>query len=104
MLAAWAARYGVDEDLALLICACAAAHAAGPRLDFEGFRSTTRAPAPTLIATDDDTGFHQAVKAATHPLHQIQQELLAQYGEWTAAPAPKDPSRRVIDMITGSLH
>ena len=68
LLNAWAARHGVDDDLALLICACAAAHAAGHRLDFEGTHRRGQSPAPTLIATAGDTGFYRAARAAIEPL------------------------------------
>lgn len=77
----WATRQGVDGDLALLICACAAAHAAGPRLVFEGRTEFDHLPAPTLIAEAGYTGFYQAVRAAIEPLLAIQRDRIAQHGE-----------------------
>lgn len=74
----WARDNRVDTDQALLICACAAAHAAGPGLEFEG-RGHRKYPAPTLIATTQNRGFQQAVSGALHPLRQIQQDLIERY-------------------------
>ena len=74
----WARDNGVDTDQALLIIACVAAHAAGPGLEFEGI-GRRKYPAPTLIATTQNSGFQQAVSGALRPLRQIQQDLIERY-------------------------
>ncbi len=102
-------RHGVDDDFALLICACTAAHVAGPGLFFGGMwqidpKTAVEIPAPTVISTAGDTGFERAVRAATASLLPIQRELLAQYGEPVDEPVHKDPSRRVIEMIERKIN
>jgi hypothetical protein len=79
-LVAWAEYHRVDLDLALLVCAFAAAHTAGPRLDLtgKGFRKVF---VPTLIAATENGGFHRAVSCALDPLRDIQLDLIGRYGE-----------------------
>lgn len=102
-LSAWAAHYGVDDDLALLLCACAAAHAAGPGLSFEGASPSDRMPAPTVISTIGNTGFQRAAKGAIESLLPIQQDLLERYGDPVEKPVFKDPATRVKDMIEAEI-
>lgn len=80
-LSGWAGHYGVSADQALLVCACTAAHAAGPGLEFEGSEGSRhrKYPAPTLIAATEDIGFHLAISGALHPLREIEQELIGKY-------------------------
>ena len=99
----WAARQGVDEDLALLICACTAAHTAGPRLDFEGRTEFDPLPAPTLIAEAGHTGFHQAVRAATGPLLEIQRDRIARHGEPDESVFRKPPMS-LREKISAVIH
>lgn len=87
LLSGWARHHRVDPDLALLICACATAHAAGPRALFEA-SSIRDDPAPTLIALSNDMGFHQAVQAAIAPFLQIQGDLEERYGHLRRKPDP----------------
>ncbi len=103
LLAAWADRHRVDEDLALLLCACAAAHAAGPWLYFEGDPAWRRTPAPTVISTAGDTRFDRAAKAAVEPLLEIQRKLVAEYEGTTPAPVPKDRYQRFHDLMEAAL-
>lgn len=96
-LNAWAAYHRVDNDLALLVCACAAAHAAGPSLKFEdeGYNMLS---APTLIAASEERGFHQAVLCALDPLRQIQQELIGKYGEMANTLASARANESIEDI------
>jgi len=74
----WAGHYGVGTDQALLICACAAAHAAGSGLEFGG-SGYQKHPAPTLIAATEDSGLLLAISGALRPLREIEQDLIGRY-------------------------
>lgn len=103
LLDSWAACHEVDADLVLLICACAAANVAGPRLDFDGMRPSVRIPAPTVISTAGDTRFHGAVLAAIESLYPIQCELVEKYGELMNAPLPKKRRLSASEAFRASL-
>ena len=97
LLHGWAVRHGVDDDLALLTCACACAHVAGPKLDLDKTKPPGRCrsiPAPTLIAPREDQGFFLAVKASVKSLYSIQQDLLTQHGKVEMPPEPVPKKRR----------
>jgi hypothetical protein len=98
LLDAWADHNGVDAALAMLICASAAAHAAGPRLDID-YEGDLKPIVLTLIAATEDLGFHQAVSSALSPMRQIQQGLFAQYGELPDIPPPPMPPMEPSYML-----
>lgn len=81
LLNQWSHVHGVDEDLGLLICATAAAHAAGPQLNLYSpkkfYPLSAKMPAPTLVADARDSGFASAVKAALRSISVIEQELVS---------------------------
>ena len=79
LLDGWARNHQVDTDLALLICACATANAAGSRNVLCRVARINQATPPTLIGDSEDVGFHLAVKAAIEPFLSIQKELEPRY-------------------------
>ena len=79
LLDGWARHHQVDADLALLVCACATAHASGARGMFPDYSGYWHVSAPTLLGHAEDPGFHQAVKAATAPYLSMQKELEPRY-------------------------
>jgi len=102
-LGAWAECHRVDPDQALLVCACTAAHTAGPRLDFtgEGYRKLS---VPTLIAATENDGFHRAVSCALDPLRHIQQDLIGRYGKMPAAASSGNSSANDEDLLQDNVR
>lgn len=74
-LVEWAEFHRLGFDQALLVCACTAAHAAGPHLHFKGCYSR-RIFAPTLVTAREDGALRGAITCALDPLRSIEQELI----------------------------